>query len=271
MSLRPMPPELPPSRVESDLDTTAELPVLDAATGAPAHIPEEPHGSTGTWIMPSPARNLGVHAPDGGTDLLTLSARLHDAEELLAGKGARLTQLERARDEALRARAAADERIATLAAQLSEQQTRAVSLSAQLAEEQARAAQQATQLTESSRARTAAEQRSAHLTEELSQARALASAASARESQLQGRLDEHQRVSREQLAQELRQREALDTQGRARAANITDELQRERARTANYLESLHSVEARRLMAQELVADLQQEAQAREAQLARVES
>jgi len=170
MSLRPMPPELPPSRVESDLDTTAELPVLDAATGAPAHIPEEPHGSTGTWIMPSPARNLGVHAPDGGTDLLTLSARLHDAEELLAGKGARLTQLERARDEALRARAAADERIATLAAQLSEhqarntalaaqlaeQQTRAVSLSAQLAEEQARAAQQATQLTESSRARTAA-------------------------------------------------------------------------------------------------------------------
>ena len=153
MSLRPMPPELPPSRVESDLDTTAELPVLDAATGAPAHIPEEPHGSTGTWIMPSPARNLGVHAPDGGTDLLTLSARLHDAEELLAGKAARLTQLERARDEALSARAAADERIATLAAQLSEhqarntalaaqlaeQQTRAVSLSAQLAEEQARA------------------------------------------------------------------------------------------------------------------------------------
>src|SRR4029077_5300466 len=73
------------------------------------------------------------------------------------------------------------------------------------------------------------------------------------------------------LAQELRQRETLDAQGRARAAHITDELQRERARTANYLESLHSVEARRLMAQELGTDLQQEAEAREAELVRVEN
>lgn len=94
MSLRPLEP--PPSRVESDLETTAELPVLDAATGAPA-VPEGPHGSTGTWIMPSPARNLGTHAADTGADLLSLSARLHDAEELLAGKAERLTQVERAR------------------------------------------------------------------------------------------------------------------------------------------------------------------------------
>lgn len=284
MSLRPLPPELPPSRVESELDTTAELPVLDAATGAPAHVPDEPHGSSGTWIMPAPARNLGAHAADTGAELLALSARLHDAEELLAGKAERLRQVERARDEALSARAAADERIAALstqlgeqqarraalAAQLAEQQTRAVALSAQLAEEQARSAQQAAQLAESARARTAVEQRSSQLTEELSRGRALASAAGERESQLQGRLDTQQRVSREQLAQDLRQREALDAQGRAHVANLSDELQRERARTANYLESLHSVEARRLLAQELVADLQQEADAREAELVRVE-
>src|SRR4029077_13431044 len=136
MSLRPLPPEAAPSRVESELDTTAELPVLDAATGAPEHVPEEPHGSTGTWIMPAPARKLGTHAADTGADLLALSARLHDAEELLAGKAERLTQVERARHEALRARAAADERVAALTTQLGEQQARHVALAAQLAEQQ---------------------------------------------------------------------------------------------------------------------------------------
>lgn len=347
MSTRPRPPSPPePARVESDLDTTAELPVLDAAT-APAADPEDAHGATGTWIMPPEARAevaALAHAADGAhtdAEVHALRSTVGDLQALLAAKDERLTQVERSRDEALAARAAADERVASLArelgeqqahssavnaqlteqqarssavnaqlteqqarsnavdAQLSEQQARSnavnaqlseqqarvttlteqlveqqartVALSAQLAEQQSRVGQHASQLQESARARIAVEQRAAQLGEELGQARAEVSAAGERELQLRGMLDEHQRISREQLARELKEREAQQAQARARTAGVTGELHLERTRTVSYLESLQSTEARRLMMQELVVDLQRDADAHEAELAHLRS
>ena len=331
MSTRPRPPQPEPPRVESELDTTAELPVLDAAAApaAEAAADGDAHGSTGTWIMPPEAR-AGVaaltRAAEGAhadAELPALRARVADLQALLAGKDERLAQVERARDEALAARAAADERVAsltqelseqqarvanlteqlgeqhtragalsaqlgeqqargntvntqltaeqarvaTLTEQLSEQQARTVALSAQLAEQQARVAQHAAQLQEAVRARAAAEQRVAQLGEELGQARAQASAAAERESQLRGTLDEQQRLSREQLARELKEREAQEARGRARTADVMGELHVERSRTVSYLESLQTTEARRLIMQELVVDLQREADAHETELA----
>jgi len=345
MSTRPRPPQPESPRVESDLDTTAELPVLDAAAvPAPDTLSDEDsHGATGTWIMPPEAREAvaaltrPVEATQAEGELHALRLKVVDLQALLAAKDDRIAQVERARDEALTARAAADERVASLgrelteqqarssavhaqlteqqargdaisaqlsehqargsavSAQLSEQQARSNAVSAQLSEQQARVAglteqlaeqqartvalsaqlaeqqmhvtQHAAQLQESARARAAAEQRVAQLGEELGQARALASAAGERESQLRGTLEEHQRLSREHLARELREREAQEAQARARTAGVMGELHLERSRSVSYLESLQSTEARRLMMQELLVDLQREADARETEVA----
>ena len=259
MSLRPMPPALAPASApaESDLDSTAELPVLDAATGAaaPAHSPSD------TWVMPSAPRTVPAAAAaprepgPGDAQLQSLAAKLREAWELLASKSERLTQLERVRDEAHAARAAAEQR--------------AAGLSAQLAEQQAPAAEHAAQLDEALLARAAADKHLAQLGEELAQTRALLSAAVAREARLQQRLDEQKSSSRAQYAGEIERHQALAARGRAHNAGLMGDLHLERSRSASYLESLRCVEARRLIAQELLTDMQREADARETDVARL--
>jgi chromosome segregation ATPase len=262
MSLRPMPPALAPApaAAESDLDSTAELPVLDAATGAAAPA-DEAYPSTDTWTMPpalrtAPAAAAAAREPGpGDAQPHSLAAKLREAEELLASKSERLTQLERARDEAYAARAAAEQR--------------AAGLSAQLAEQQAPAAEHAAQLDEALLARAAADKHLAQLGEELAQTRALLSAAVAHEEQLQHRLDEQESSRRAQYAEEIERHKAQAARGRAHNAGLMGDLHLERARTASYLESLRCVEARRLIAQELLTDMQREADARETEVERL--
>lgn len=262
MSLRPMPPALAPASTpaESDLDSTAELPVLDAATGAAAPA-DQAHSSADTWVMPpAPRTALAAAAAarepgPGDAQLQSLAAKLREAEELLASKSERLRQLERARDEAHAARAAAEQR--------------AAGLSAQLAEQQAPAAEHAAQMDEAVLARAAAEQHVAQLGGELAQARALLSAAGEREAQLQRRLDEQESSTRAQHAEQIERHKALAARGRAHTAGLMGELHLQRARAARYLESLRCVEARRLIAQELLTDMQREADARETDVGRL--
>jgi chromosome segregation ATPase len=117
-----------PDAGSPDLETTAELPVLDVAAYEAAHA----HGelsSTDTWVAPAPAE-LRVRPPDDGPslerhnrledDLKALSASLREFEERLAHKGERLTEIEGALELSRTAQAAAEERADALSRELTD-------------------------------------------------------------------------------------------------------------------------------------------------------
>jgi FHA domain len=236
-------PESPPfsaGAVESDLDTTAELPVLDTAEYEASA--EARTGGTDTWITPapplakpsaqpeSPAANLaaGVAAaapPRVGEDqqtqleisLQSLTDNLREAQERLEGKGERLAEIERA---------------------LAQAQTE----------------------------RAAAEQLSRQLTRELTQARSATATAEARLTELQrtrqvaaDRVLPHEKQFEEQLA--LRDK-AL--------ALVQQDLTRAQAVAASYLESLRSLEGRRGIFEHLATSLCWELDTRDTQFARTQ-
>ena len=110
MSSRSLTP--PPASTDADLETTAELPVLDPPAAVAAV--EEAHGATDTWaalpqLRPEDERHLE-------TKLEALSAELRSAQQLLNTKGDRLRELEREREEARASLAAAEQRAAEGAA-----------------------------------------------------------------------------------------------------------------------------------------------------------
>ena len=244
---------------ESDPERTAELPVLDPAAHAAAG--EQHQSPSDTWVAPLPARLAEAlasaarpaeapppaAATEAGPAAVTeqvLSAKLRETQELLASKGARLTQVERARDEAYAARATAEQRAAQLNAELGQVR-----------------AELAFQLDELTRAR-------AQFDEQLAQARALVSAANSRADELQRRLEEQQDATRTQRVLELEHRQ-LAAQDRTHAAGIMSDLYRERARALSYFDLLRSAEGRRMILEGLVTDLQHEAQGRKGELGRV--
>jgi len=252
----PSPPA--PSHPESDLEGTAELPLLDPAAEAAR---EQRQSQTDTWIAPLPARLAEALAPAAPPAAApppagaaparqaqltepALSAKLHETQDLLASRSARLTQVERARDEVHAARAAAEQRAAQLNTELGQVR-----------------AELAFQLDELARSR-------AQFDGQLAQARALLSAASARAVDLQRRFEEQESAARTQRAQELEHRQRA-AQDRGRAAGFMNDLHRERARALSFLESLQSAEGRRQMLEGLVTDLQRQAEERERDVARV--
>jgi chromosome segregation ATPase len=128
---------------ESDLETTAELPVLDVAAYEAAA--EERSGSTDTWIMPSPAMREaspeGVAAAATGAkrtqvevSLHALSENLREVEERLERKGERLAQIEQALAHANAERAAAEQRSKQLTAELEQSRAAVVAAEARIAE-----------------------------------------------------------------------------------------------------------------------------------------
>jgi chromosome segregation ATPase len=240
-----------PTKTEPDVESTAELPILEG--GAPASGDEPRQSATDTWIVPPPAAARasaapasagapGIHPPEGAVQ--TLSARLHESQGLLSAKEERIRQLERSRDEALEARAAAERRATQLDHEL-----------AQLRSEHA------FQLDEHARAR-------AHFEEQLAQARALLSAASARADERQRRVTELENAARSQHDHDL-QHEQRVAQDRARVADVRGELRNEREWRLTLTESLQSAESRRAILEQLVTDLHREGEEREGEFARV--
>jgi chromosome segregation ATPase len=231
---------------------TLILPALAAppteASAPAAHAGEHRMSQTDTWIAPPPPARQTELAQQALSaklrEMQELSAMLRESQELLAAKGARLTQAERARDEAYAARAAAEQRAAQLNTELAQVR-----------------AELAFQLDELTRSR-------AQFEEHLAQARALLSTASARADQLQRQLEEQESATRAQRAQELEQRQVA-AQDRTRAAGVLSDLHRERERALAYFESLQSAEGRRLILEGLASDLQRQADERERELARV--
>src|ERR1700719_5024244 len=104
---------------EVDLESTAELPVLDVADVAAEHV-----SSTDTWIVPAGLAPLTGAPSEPLVDerstqleinLRALSTSLQDVEDRLTRKGERLTELEHELASARSARVATEECASALA------------------------------------------------------------------------------------------------------------------------------------------------------------
>ncbi len=196
MSSRSMTP--PPAADEADLESTAELPVLDPPV---ARAAEEEHSATDTWAVLPALRP--EHDAQLAATLEAVSAELRSAQQLLNSKTDRLIQLERERDEAHAAGAASSER--------------ARELDAALTQLKAQGEAQAAQLAEVTQARSAAEQHAAGLSAELAHLRAGGDATAADLTQLRAAAE--QRAA--QLDAELTRLQGAATQHASEFAALT--------------------------------------------------
>jgi len=230
----------PPAAV--DLDRTDELPVLDLkayGAGADERFAE-------TWVQPGLSLKEGAAEPATGAaraddPLQTAVANLREAQELLASRGARLAEIERALEESQGARAVAEERVE----QLTEELTAA----------RAVAAKRELERTAAEAARVGAERHEARHATDLAAAHA---AAGRREAELGGELERARAAAGRQasdLAEEL-----------AAAREAGEQL---RARAATYFESLQSSERRRSLLEGLLSELHDEIDAHETGHARL--
>ncbi|HLJ37677.1 MAG TPA: FHA domain-containing protein [Steroidobacteraceae bacterium] len=254
---RQPPAGLPPPA--ADLDSTDELPVLDVT----AYEAAARERLDDTWIQPGTSGS-GI-APDtraGAEDpLQTAVANLREAQELLKGRAARLSELEHSLEDAHAARGAAERNATRLAEELNEARSRAAQLETEHAAEQTEArlarersaAEHAAALAE---ARALAERREAELGEELARARA---AAGLKASELTEELARARRTAEEEkAAAERRLSEERSAGSEAqRASDLA--LEELRSRAATYFESLSSAERRRSLLEGMVSDLQDEA------------
>jgi|GEM_PF-894393 len=213
-----------------------------------------------------------------------LSAALARLEAAGSEQAARLAEHERARQSAeqhaaglaaelAHLRAGGDANAAdTLAELRAAAEQRAARLDAELARLQAAATQHAAQFSELTLARSSAEQRSGQLTSEVAAARADALAATERARQLQQELNEQERAGQAARKREQKEEQARAQRDKAHAAHaaaIMADLHAERARAMSYHEALRNLESRRLIFEDLVTQLHEEAQVRESDLARV--
>ena len=240
-----VPRESVPSRDE-DLESTAELPVLDVANYE-AKLSDERAGHSDTWVIPHSVSTAAAVAHVTTTpavappaddaartqleiDLRSLSESLRDVEERLTRKGERLAQIERelsmARDE-----------------------------------------------------RASVEQRAASLNAALEIARTNLSNAEARAADLQRtveRFDSEARTRAAQLEAEARARTSQQAQVAAQFASrdeslhtIQAELRSAQSLAAGYLETLQSLEGRRMIFDDMLSNLDQDVAQREADLERL--
>ncbi len=238
---------VPSTSKEADLETTAELPVLDVAAYEAA-LSDERAGSTDTWHMPALQTSAAAAAQPAvpqdrsvqlENDLRSLSENLRDVEERLTRKGERLLELERDLANARAERTATEQR----------------------ASEQLQAADAKNTLLAG-----AAEERAASLTVQLDTARAALDVEQGRVSSLQAAVNERESAVRghqtrdQELAAQLVVRDHALTSARLDLSNLE-------ARAAQYLESLHTLESRRSIFDEQLLGLDSEVAERDAQIA----
>ena len=123
---------------EGDIETTAELPVLDVASYEAAHS-----NNTDTWVAPSPlARETPEEAPPAKpaaaakleVSLHALSDNLREVEERLKRKGERLAEIEKTLAQANGERAVAEQRAKQLDSDLTQARTTATAAEARVTE-----------------------------------------------------------------------------------------------------------------------------------------
>jgi chromosome segregation ATPase len=286
---------------DSDLEVTAELPVLDVAAYEAA-VTEERSGSTDTWHMPAlsaqavqaaaaAAAASGAAAAAASddrslqleTDLRALAENLRDVEERLNRRGERLVELERELASSRAERVALDQRSAAL---VSEAEQRAVAairemeerakLQIAAVEERAKAQiaaadERATSLIaaseERSTARVAAAEARANTAEaDLETAKAGLAAEQTRAATLQAAVEEHAIAARKLESQDQELVSLLATRERELAASRAEFFTLE-TRTTHYLEALQTLEGRRHIFDEQLLGLTADLGARDAHIA----
>jgi DNA repair exonuclease SbcCD ATPase subunit len=253
---------------EVDLDSTAELPVLEIAV-TDSEAVEERLTSTDTWIIPPPTLRVAtdagskevrllsgaaesseapahasLHDPRSGleTNLRALSANLGDVEDRLKRKVEQLAENERALAEVRSQRAAAEQRAAQLEQQLLQAHAATAAATASVAD-----------LERSLQEKTAAVQQSAReaaAAMERSQQERVASAETVRtrDQALAAQIAEHTRI----------------------LAGVQLELHQTQARATHYFEVLQSHEGRRTLFENMFGGLLADVDARESHVLRVE-
>ena len=264
---------------EGDLETTAELPVLDVAAYEAAAA-EERVSNTDTWIVQSPAareREAPVHGSSGQDAARTVvmpapaaapvappsvpvaSAPGAVADDRLAhGSAGRVFDDRRTHDEK---RTQLEVSLHALSDNLREVEERLTHKGERLAEiEQA--------LAEANAERAAAQQRSQQLTSELAQSRASLAASEARIAELQRGVAEREAANTALKAHDVQYEEKLALRDKALAV-VHRELTLAQDLAASYLESLRSLEGRRSLFQELSTTLYGDIDERDAKLSHV--
>jgi len=254
---------VPPT--DADLETTAELPVLDVAAYEASTAEDAHTGSTDTWHFPSipvPAATEAATsaevtaAEDRSTqlemDLRSLSESLRDVEGRLTRKGERLIELERELANARAERVAVDERAARL---ISEAEQRAAIL---VSDAEARASAQV----------AAAEERAYALNAQLDELRAALVAAQARAEGLHASVESHTAAALESQRRDQDRATRVTTLEQELATARAD-LRAAEARASSQLEALHTLEGRRVIFEGQLLGLDDEVAQQDAQLAQL--
>ncbi len=233
---------------EADLESTAELPVLDVAAYE-AGVPEERLASTDTWVIP-PATAATVVASVEDTqqrtqievDLRALSANLREVEERLTRKGQRLIEIENQLADSRAERVALEERGSALAAELAAARAGMSAAETQAAESRRAFETQVAELHRISAAKATEFQQTLVSRETAAQA---------------------QQVRIQEVVGQLAARDRALVAASAEARDLE-------GRMAAYLEALQSSQGQRGVFTAEIAGLDQEIQAREARLIQTE-
>ena len=280
---------------DPDLETTAELPVLDVAAYEAA-VTEERSGSTDTWHMPALNVQAAAAASGGAavapaqdrslqleTDLRALAENLRDVEERLTRRGERLIELERELASSRAERLAIDQRTTALVSEADARAAAAIREAEERANSQVTAAetQAKSQVTASEERAaalvatanertkslvTTAEARATAAAADLSAARAELATEQSRAAALQASVEQHAGNVRNLRSGSQEQAALLATRERELAA-ARKEFFAQETRTTQYLEALQSLEARRNIFDEQLLGLDGDLGARDAQIA----
>jgi len=252
-----------------DLDSTAELPVLELAAVPDHELAEERLTSTDTWIIPPPTLRVATDADtkevrllpgvaessdaranaslrdarsELETNLRALSANLGDVEDRLKRKVEQLAENERALEEVRAQRATAEQRIGYLEQQLLQAHATTAEATASVADLQRSLQQKTAALEQSARDAATALERS--------QQERVASAETerTRDQAMAAQIAEHTRI----------------------LASVQLELDQTRARATSYLETLQSQEGRRTLFENIFSGLLSDVDAGESRAIRVE-
>ena len=235
---------------ESDLETTAELPVLDVAAYEAATT-EERLVNTDTWITQSPVAST----PSAAVAAVGVAAPASVADESRDLDDRRLHDDRRTHDEK---RANLEAGLHALSDNLREVEERLKHKGERLAQ-----IEQALVIANADRA--VAEQRSQQLTAELAKARTAVAVAEARVTGLQNTLEEREAANRALRSHDDEFEEKLALRDKALAL-VQRDLTASHDLAATYLESLQSMEGRRSIFQDLTSTLYQEIDERDARL-----
>jgi chromosome segregation ATPase len=250
-----------------DLDSTAELPVLEIAV-PDTEAPEERLTSTDTWIIPPPtlrvasdadkevrlvtgtAESSEAPAPASlrdarsglETNLRALSANLGDLEDRLKRKVEQLAENERALEEVRAERAAVEQRVSQLEQHLLQAHATTAAATASVADLQRSLQEKTAAIEQSAREAAAALERSQQ------ERSASAETVRTRDQALAVQTAEHTRI----------------------LAGVQIELDQTRDRATRYFEALQSHEGRRTLFENIFSGLLSDVDARESRAVRVE-